>query len=135
MSVIPLSLHSRRRGGRCRVGRLCGFRASVHRGVRSGPLSTDYAPPLRGGSSGERWLTVPVALALGALIIVVFALVGFCLARTRPRRARGAADDGRYWFAAAPPAPLVAGVPHLSATVVPGSPSAHRVLRLAPAYY
>ena len=54
VSVIPLSLHSRRRGGRCRVGRLCGFRASVHRGVRSGPLSTDYAPPLRGGSSGER---------------------------------------------------------------------------------
>ena len=24
------------------------------RGVRSGPLSTDYAPALRGGSSGER---------------------------------------------------------------------------------
>ena len=44
-------------GGRCRVGRLCGFRASVHRGVRSGPLQPylrSYAPPLRGGSSGER---------------------------------------------------------------------------------
>ena len=33
--------------GRCRMGRLCGFRfrASVHRGVRSGPLSTELRPP------------------------------------------------------------------------------------------
>ena len=95
-------------------------------------------PPTSSGSgsgSGKRWLTVPVALALGALIIVVFALAGFCIARTWPRRARGAGEDGSYWFAAAPPGPLVAGVPHLSATVVPGSPGAHRVLRLAPSYY
>ena len=107
------------------------------------PSATTRTPPpppspTSGGSggSGERWLTVPVALALGVLIIVVFALAGFCIARTWPRRGRGAGEDGEsYWFSAAPPGPLVAGVPHLSATVVPGSPGARRVLRLAPSYY
>ena len=102
-------------------------------------LETQTPPPSPPPSNGERWLTVPVALALGALIIVVFALLGWCLARTRARastRTRRGDAASSYWFDAAPPAAALGGVPHLSARAVPGLPAgagAPRFLRLAPA--
>jgi hypothetical protein len=92
-------------------------------------------PPPESSSSGddERWLTVPMALALGLLIVSVLALVGFCIARNWPRQARRRHGDFSAVRSSAQQ-PTMVGVPHLAARIVPGSPGdAHRGLRLAPA--
>ena len=90
-------------------------------------------PESSSSSSDERWLTVPMALALGLLIVAVLTLVGFCIARNWPRQARRR-PGGFSAVSAQPSLGPTVGVPHLAARIVPGSPGdAHRSLRLAPA--
>lgn len=90
-------------------------------------------PPPESSGDDERWLTVPMALALGLLIVAVLALAGFCIARNWPRQARRRHGDFSAVGTVAQQ-PTMVGVPHLAARIVPGSPAdAHRGLRLAPA--
>lgn len=101
----------------------------------SGADAHDPPPPPESSSDDDRWLTVPMALALGLLIVAVFAFVGFCIARSWPRQARrrrGAFLEVRS-SAPLPAASSMVGVPHLGARIVPGSPGAQHSLRLAPA--
>ena len=106
------------------------FRRLSDSGAHAHTASPPNPPPPE-SSGDERWLTVPMALALGLLIVVVFALAGFCVARNWPRRARR--RHGGF-SAVSAHQPAMVGVPHLAARIVPGSPGgAHRGLRLAPA--
>ena len=109
------------------------FRRLSDAGAEAHTASPPPPPPPPESSSSERWLTVPMALALGLLIVAVLALVGFCIARNWPRQARRR-PGGFSAVGGSSAQPTMVGVPHLAARIVPGSPGdAHRGLRLAPA--